>query len=69
MFRAEQQTQKASRKLVGEDFLFFRPVFNVADAAISVGVGIILVFQKRFFPTPKKEENVQEDTVEPTTQD
>ena len=53
----------------GEDFLFFRPVFNVADAAISVGVGIILVFQKRFFPAPKKEENEQEDTAEPTTQD
>jgi signal peptidase II len=38
----------------GDDFLFFRPVFNIADAAISVGVGIILVFQKRFFPAEKK---------------
>lgn len=33
----------------GEDFLFFRPVFNVADAAISIGIGLIFVFQKRFF--------------------
>jgi signal peptidase II len=33
----------------GESFEFFRPVFNLADAAISTGVITILVFQKRFF--------------------
>ncbi|MGB0404492.1 MAG: lipoprotein signal peptidase [Salibacteraceae bacterium] len=33
----------------GEPFLFFRPVFNVADTAISTGVGMIVVFQKRYF--------------------
>ncbi len=33
----------------GDYFVFFRPVFNVADAAISVGVITILLFQKRFF--------------------
>jgi len=33
----------------GEHFAFFRPVFNVADAAISTGIGFILVFQRRFF--------------------
>lgn len=33
----------------GESFEFFRPVFNLADAAISVGVITILLFQKRFF--------------------
>ncbi|WP_295121660.1 lipoprotein signal peptidase [uncultured Chitinophaga sp.] len=32
----------------GEYFIFFRPVFNIADAAISVGVISILLFQKRF---------------------
>ncbi|MGX5818514.1 lipoprotein signal peptidase [Chitinophaga lutea] len=32
----------------GEHFIFFRPVFNIADAAISVGVIAILIFQKRF---------------------
>jgi signal peptidase II len=33
----------------GEDFVFFRPVFNVADSAISIGVIMILLFQKRYF--------------------
>ena len=32
----------------GEEFQFFRPIFNFADFAISLGVGIILAFQKRF---------------------
>lgn len=45
----------------GEDFEFFRPVFNIADASISVGVITILVFQNRFF---KKHEAVQHATVE-----
>jgi signal peptidase II len=40
----------------GEDFIFFRPVFNVADAAISIGVISILIFQKRYF----KEEQIEE---------
>jgi signal peptidase II len=40
----------------GEEFVFFRPVFNIADAAISVGVVIILIFQKTYF-----KEDVQEE--------
>jgi len=40
----------------GEDYIFFRPVFNVADAAISLGVILILVFQNTYF----KEEIVEE---------
>lgn len=39
----------------GEDFQFFRPIFNFADASISMGVIIIILFQKRF---SKKEEQV-----------
>lgn len=41
----------------GEDYLFFRPVFNIADAAISVGIVLIFIFQKRFFKTPAVEVN------------
>ncbi len=33
----------------GEDYIFFRPVFNVADSAISIGVIMILLFQKHYF--------------------
>ncbi|PHI18261.1 lipoprotein signal peptidase [Lewinellaceae bacterium SD302] len=32
----------------GEDFLFFRPVFNVADVAISLGVCLLLGWMLRF---------------------
>jgi signal peptidase II len=35
----------------GEDFQFFRPIFNFADASISTGVGLIILFQKRFAKT------------------
>ena len=41
----------------GEDFIFFRPIFNTADAAISVAVILILVFQKNYFKEEKLEEN------------
>lgn len=33
----------------GQRFEFFRPVFNIADSAITVGVASILVFHRRFF--------------------
>lgn len=42
----------------GENFLFFRPVFNIADTAISVGIGMIILFQKRWF------EEEEEDNAE-----
>jgi signal peptidase II len=34
----------------GDSFTFFEPVFNLADTAISTGVGIVLVFNKKIFP-------------------
>ncbi|MFO8054806.1 MAG: signal peptidase II, partial [Bacteroidales bacterium] len=33
----------------GREFIFFRPVFNFADAAITVGVFMLLIFQHRYF--------------------
>lgn len=35
--------------LGGEYFLFFSPVFNIADSSIFIGVVSILIFQKKFF--------------------
>ncbi|AQW90389.1 lipoprotein signal peptidase [Elizabethkingia anophelis] len=34
----------------GTEFEFFRPVFNIADSAITVGAAIILIFKKKAFP-------------------
>jgi len=48
----------------GEHFLFFRPVFNIADAAISFGIGIIFVFNKRFFKKEVQEESNGSDAIE-----
>jgi signal peptidase II len=44
--------------LGGKRFRFFEPVFNIADTAISTGVGILIVFNKKAFPkqADKKEE-------------
>ncbi len=33
----------------GEKLVFFQPIFNIADSAVTVGVAIILIFQKKFF--------------------
>ncbi|MGB5667040.1 MAG: lipoprotein signal peptidase [Maribacter sp.] len=42
----------------GSDFSFFDPVFNIADTAISTGVGILLVFNKKAFGTKNEKEVV-----------
>jgi len=33
----------------GENYLFFQYIFNVADTAISTGVGILIFFNKKIF--------------------
>ncbi|MDK2908704.1 MAG: signal peptidase [Bacteroidales bacterium] len=33
----------------GENFLFFRPVFNIADSSITIGVILLLIFRKKLF--------------------
>lgn len=45
----------------GEEFIFFRPIFNIADASISTGIISILVFQNRFF---RKVEAERSNTIE-----
>lgn len=47
--------------LGGKDFRFFEPVFNIADMAISTGVGILIVFNKKAFG--KHEDGHGENTV------
>jgi signal peptidase II len=33
--------------LGGQSFIFFRPVFNIADSAITVGVFYLILFHRR----------------------
>ncbi|GAB2703115.1 lipoprotein signal peptidase [Mucilaginibacter koreensis] len=49
----------------GQPFEFFRPIFNLADAAISVGVIMILLYQKRYFKSEVNEvSNPHSEVVE-----
>jgi signal peptidase II len=44
----------------GTDFIFFRPVFNIADSSITVGIFSILIFYRKFFN--KSEEKLAKET-------
>ncbi len=48
----------------GRYFLFFSPVFNVADSSIFIGVVTILIFQKRFFQKEEAKNNVERENQE-----
>jgi len=51
----------------GETFLFFRPVFNIADSSISIGVMLFIIFQNKFSPAQKKKDETlpEENAVIP----
>lgn len=50
----------------GDNFTFFRPVFNIADSSITTGVFILIIFQRKFFPHHTLEENKASEEVENT---
>ena len=50
-------------------FSFFNPVFNVADSAISVGVGLLILFNKKAFPKKENETKNLETTSETIVSD
>lgn len=55
----------------GQPFEFFSPIFNIADASISVGVITLLLFQKRFLEKPEESASatgVTDRTVSDTTE-
>jgi signal peptidase II len=48
----------------GESLIFFRPVFNIADSAITTGVLSIIIFQKKFFEHHEQMAEEDKKTVE-----
>lgn len=49
----------------GKPLRFFEPIFNLADMAISIGIITLLVFQKKFLATAKKDGQDTEQTSLP----
>lgn len=48
----------------GDYFVFFEPVFNIADTSISIGIGLLLLFNKSAFPKPTSaSQNVEEKQI------
>jgi signal peptidase II len=52
----------------GESFEFFKPIFNIADAAISVAFVVLIFRQRKFFAIPE-DEKPQEAEAESKPQD
>lgn len=44
----------------GDYFTFFEPVFNVADMAISTGIGMLIIFNKKAFD--QKTDSIERDS-------
>ncbi|WP_346855825.1 lipoprotein signal peptidase [uncultured Draconibacterium sp.] len=53
-------------KIGGNPFIFFRPVFNVADSAITVGIFSILLFYRKHFNKIEAEESETTETADAT---
>ena len=52
----------------GERFEFFRPIFNVADSAITCGVISIILFNRSFFTSDSKKSKDATPVTEATTE-
>jgi len=51
--------------LGGKEFLFFRPVFNIADSSITIGIFSIMIFYWKLFSRleQKKDEEAKEEAT------
>jgi signal peptidase II len=43
----------------GQNFAFFREVFNIADSAITIGVLALLIFQKKFYKESHPDNSIE----------
>ncbi len=50
--------------LGGRYFEFFRPIFNIADASISIGVFTLILFQRSIFVRKEDERSLSDDLNE-----
>ena len=55
----------------GNHFVFFQPIFNIADASLSVSVIVLILFYARYLanPTVKSEDQAEGDSNDNMTQD
>ena len=53
----------------GDRFIFFQPIFNIADSAIFVGVVSLLLFNRNFFYTEKKNEELIKPLIDVTEEE
>ncbi len=48
----------------GNQFIFFRPVFNIADSSITIGIFSILIFYRKYFNKQDEKPETEEKPVE-----
>jgi signal peptidase II len=48
----------------GDPFIFFRPVFNIADSSITVGIFSIMIFYRKYFNKPEEQVSDLEPSVD-----
>jgi len=47
----------------GDPYIFFRPVFNIADSSITVGIFSIMIFYRNYFNKPEEHLADSEESV------